>query len=233
MGDLWRNRDSRFLISNSRGKVMSKVEAVGPDNALAELGIELDELRCAIQEEYGAVATTPGQGFHFHTGRHLASILGYLDEWLVGVPEKSIERFAGTGNPFRIGELSPGERVVDVGCGAGIDSLIAAKKVGSSGQVIGVDMTDAMLENARSAAQHSSFDNVEFRKAYAEGLPVTDGWADVVISNGVLNLTPDKSSTLGEMARVLKPTGRLQIADILVQKAVPEGAKRKIDLWTG
>jgi ubiquinone/menaquinone biosynthesis C-methylase UbiE len=161
-------------------------------------------------------------------------MLDYLDEWLEGIPESSIESFAGTGNPFSLGELRPGERVVDVGCGAGIDSLVAAKKVSPNGQVIGVDMTPSMLEKARRGAEEADLKkSVEFREGYAEALPVEDGWADVVISNGVLNLMPDKGAALAEMSRVLKPRGRLQIGDILVQKAVPESAKRKIDLWTG
>jgi arsenite methyltransferase len=195
--------------------------------------LDVGSLREAIREEYAEVASDPHKGFHFHTGRPLARMLEYADEWLEGIPESSLESFAGTGNPFRLGELRPGERVVDVGCGAGIDSLIAAKMVGPEGRVIGVDMTPAMLEKSRRAARHSGCSNVEFREGYAEELPVDDGWADVVISNGVLNLMPDKAGALEEMARVLGPEGRLQIGDILVQKAVPEDAKRKIDLWTG
>ena len=195
--------------------------------------LDVDVLREAIREEYAEVASDPEKGFHFHTGRPLARMLEYADEWLIGIPESSIESFAGTGNPFSLGEIHPGERVVDVGCGAGIDSLIAAKKVGSEGRVIGVDMTPSMLEKARRAAEEAKLSNVEFREGFAEALPVEDGWADVIISNGVLNLMPDKDAALGEMARVLKPGGRLQIGDILVQKAVPESAKRKIDLWTG
>jgi arsenite methyltransferase len=194
---------------------------------------DVDVLRDAIQEEYAEVATDPEKGFHFHTGRPLARLLEYADEWLIGIPESSIQSFAGTGNPFNLGELITGERVVDVGCGAGIDSLIAAKKVGPEGRVIGVDMTPAMLEKARQAANETGLANVEFREGYAEALPVGEGWADVVISNGVLNLMPDKAAVLEEMSRVLKPGGRLQIGDILVQKAVPESAKRKIGLWTG
>jgi arsenite methyltransferase len=194
---------------------------------------DVDVLRDAIQEEYAEVATDPEKGFHFHTGRPLARLLEYADEWLIGIPESSIQSFAGTGNPFNLGELITGERVVDVGCGAGIDSLIAAKKVGPEGRVIGVDMTLAMLEKARQAANETGLANVEFREGYAEALPVGEGWADVVISNGVLNLMPDKAAVLEEMSRVLKPGGRLQIGDILVQKAVPESAKRKIGLWTG
>jgi len=132
-----------------------------------------------------------------------------------------------------MGALREGERVVDVGSGGGIDSLVAARMVGPTGQVIGVDMTPAMLDRARAAARESGLENVEFREAYMEDLPVPDDWATVVISNGVLNLTPDKQKTLGEMFRVLRPGGRLQIADILVSRAVPEAAKKKIDLWTG
>jgi len=203
------------------------------DHLLEEQELNVDVLRQAIQEEYAEVAANPEKGFHFHTGRPLARMLEYADEWLAGIPESSIESFAGTGNPFSLGEILPGERVVDMGCGAGMDSLIAAKKAGPDGRVIGVDMTPAMLGKARRTADYMGLTNVEFREGYAEELPVDDGWADVVISNGVLNLMPDKTAVLGEMARVLKPGGRLQIGDILVQKAVPESAKRKIDLWTG
>jgi arsenite methyltransferase len=195
--------------------------------------LDVGSLREAIREEYAEVASSPEKGFHFHTGRPLAHMLEYAEEWLEGIPESSIESFAGTGNPFSLGELRPAERVVDVGCGAGIDSLIAAKKVGPKGQVIGVDMTPSMLEKARYAANEAKIANVKFREGYAESLPVDEGWADVVISNGVLNLMPDKDTALEEMFRVLKPGGRLQIGDILVQKPVPESAKRKIDLWTG
>ncbi len=195
--------------------------------------LDIRSLREAIREEYAEVASNPKKGFHFHTGRPLARMLEYLDEWLEGIPESSIESFAGTGNPFSLGELHPGERVVDIGCGAGIDSLVAAKKVTPDGWVIGVDMTPSMLEKARRAAEGAGLKSVEFREGYAEALPVEDGWADVVISNGVLNLMPDKAAALEEMSRVLKPNGRLQVGDILVQKAVPESAKRKIDLWTG
>ncbi len=200
-----------------------------------ELEQELDIgiLREAIQEEYAEVANHPTKGFHFHTGRPLARILEYRDEWLEGIPESSIESFAGTGNPFSLGEVQASERVVDIGSGAGIDSLIAAKMVGPEGHVVGVDMTPVMLEKARAAAEEAGLENVEFHQSYAEELPVPDSWADVVISNGVLNLMPDKPAVLIEMFRALKPGGRLQIADILVQKAVPEEAKRKIDLWTG
>lgn len=195
--------------------------------------LDLESLRAAIQKEYNLVALEPQRGFHFHTGRPLAHLLEYPDKWLIDLPESSIESFAGTGNPFSIEALDPGEKVVDIGCGAGFDSLIAARMVLPAGQVVGIDMTPAMIEKARSAADETGISNVEFRHGYAETLPVDDGWADVVISNGVLNLVPEKSTALQEMARILKPGGRLQIGDILVQKAIPESAKRKIDLWTG
>jgi arsenite methyltransferase len=197
------------------------------------LNLNLDELRSAIQGEYEAVAAEPERGFHFHTGRPLARMLEYKVEWLAGLPETAVESFAGTGNPFSLGKIGSGEQVVDVGCGAGIDSLIAARMVGPTGRVVGVDMTQAMLEKARQAAGEATLDNVTFRQGYGEDLPVPDGWADVVISNGVLNLMPDKMAGLQEMARVLKGDGRLQIGDILVQKEVPENAKQDIDLWTG
>ena len=193
--------------------------------------VDREVLREAIQEEYDVVACDPTRGFHFHTGRPLAEILGYQAEWLDGVPEGSIESFAGTGNPFSLGALSPGERVVDIGCGAGIDSLIAARMVGPEGTVIGVDMTPSMLEKAQVSA--TDLDNVEFRFGFGEDLPVPNRWADVVISNGVVNLMPDKHEALTEMARVLKPGGRIQIGDILVDRPVPENEKEKIELWTG
>ena len=194
--------------------------------------LDLDTLRQAIQEEYALVAREPEHGFHFHTGRPLAGLLGYDAAWLEGIPEPTIASFAGTGNPFSPGALQAGERVVDVGSGGGIDSLIAARMVGPSGRVVGVDMTPAMLDMARTSAAASGLGNVEFREGFGEALPVEDGWADVVISNGALNLMPDKSAALREMSRVLKPGGRLQIGDILVQKAVPQSAKEDIALWT-
>ncbi len=196
-------------------------------------GLDVDQLRDAIRDEYARVATNPKQEFHFHTGRRLAGILGYDERWLEGVPEESIASFAGTGNPFSLGALREGERVIDVGCGAGIDSLIAARMVGASGAVIGVDMTPAMLMRATESAARAGCNNVRFEHGLAESLPAPDAWADVVISNGVLNLFPDKLRGLQEMARVLKPGGRLQIGDILIQKTLGDKAKRDIDLWKG
>ncbi len=195
--------------------------------------VDVETLRCEIRKEYAEVAGSPDKGFHFHTGRTLAKLLGYAEAWVDALPEGAVESLAGTGNPFTLGELIPGERVVDVGCGAGFDSLIAARFVGPTGHVIGVDMTPEMLEKARNAVAEAGLSHAEIREGYAESLPVPDSWADVVISNGVVNLCPDKPAVFGEMSRVLKPGGRIQIADILVQKAVPESAKEDISLWTG
>jgi SAM-dependent methyltransferase len=200
---------------------------------LAIPNVDLETLRCEISKEYAEVAANPARGFHFHTGRPLARMLGYPDRLLEGVPERSIEAFAGTGNPFSMGEIRPGEHVVDVGSGAGIDSLVAARMAGPSGRVVGVDMTPEMLDRAKGAAEESGLGNVEFRRGHAESLPVPDGWADVVISNGVVNLCPDKLAVFREMRRALKPAGRLQIGDIVVEKPVPQSAKEKIELWTG
>jgi SAM-dependent methyltransferase len=197
------------------------------------LNLNVEELRASIREEYSAVANDPERGFHFHTGRKLASILGYREEWLDMLPSSAIESMAGTGNPFSLGELKPGEYVVDCGSGSGADSLIAARMVAPKGRVIGVDMTPEMLSKAKNNALEAGMTNVEFREGYLESLPVSDAWADTVISNGVLNLVPDKEAALLEMYRVLKPGGRIQIADIALQKPVPEGSKRDVTLWTG
>lgn len=195
--------------------------------------VSTEALREAVRQEYATVATEPAKGFHFHTGRYLAQLLGYRDEWLGGLPETTIEALAGTGNPLSMGEPQPGEHIVDVGSGSGLDSLIAARMVGPEGAVRGVDMTSAMLTKSRQGARAAGLSNVEFLEGYAESLPVESGWADLVIANGVLNLAPDKLQALREMHRVLKPGGRLQIADIIVQKEVPDSAKADIDLWTG
>jgi SAM-dependent methyltransferase len=194
-------------------------------------GLDTEALREAIREEYSEVARDPSRGFHFHTGRPLARLLAYEDEWLKSVPEPTIASFAGTGNPFSLGLPQRGAQVVDVGCGAGIDTLIAASMVGPEGRVVGVDMTPAMIERARVSVAAAGCSNVRLEVGVAEQLPVEDDWADLVISNGVLNLFPDKLAGLREMARVLKPSGRLQIGDILVSKPVSLAGKRNIDLW--
>lgn len=195
--------------------------------------IFVETLRSEVSKEYAKVAQYPELGFHFHTGRRLAEMLEYEGEWLEGLPEAVIESFAGTGNYFAIGKLNPGERVVDAACGAGLDCLIAAKMVGSTGEVIGVDMTKEMVDKARSNAQAVKIENVSFKQGLMEELPVPDEWADVVISNGAINLAPDKDVVFREMYRVLKPGGRLQVADIMVSKPIPDSAKRNVELWAG
>jgi len=195
--------------------------------------ISLDELREEIRKEYTNVALDPEKDYHFHTGRRAASLLGYVENLYADLPESNIASFAGTGNPFSVGTIDPGETVVDVGSGAGFDSLIASKMVGSSGRVIGFDMTPEMLKKARAGASAMGAMNVEFREGLAESLPLPDGFADVVISNGVLNLTLDKTETLREWFRILKPGGRLQVGDILVERSVPADAMEDISLWTG
>jgi len=195
--------------------------------------LDIDLLRSAIQEEYAEVAACPLKGFHFHTGRFLADRLGYPAERVDPLPDAVVGSFAGVGNPFSWGDLAPGERVLDLGSGAGFDAVLAAQMVGPTGRVIGVDMTPAMLDKARRNAELVGLGNAEFREGFLEALPVEDSVADVVISNGVINLCPDKASVLAEAFRVLKPGGRLQIADIVVNKAVPDGAKQDIALWTG
>jgi SAM-dependent methyltransferase len=193
----------------------------------------VDTLRLEVSNEYAVVANDPEKGFHFHTGRRLADLLGYEDKLLDQFPETVIESFAGTGNVFTLGELKPGEYVLDVGSGAGLDSLIAARMVGNEGKVIGIDMTPEMVAKARQNADQLAIHNVEFIQDYSEELPVPSEWADVIISNGAINLSPDKDAVFSEMFRVLKPGGRLQIADILVQKPVPNSAKNNLDLWAG
>jgi len=197
------------------------------------INVDMQALRSAIQDEYAEVATTPEKGFHFHTGRPLARLLGYPAEVTDPLPEPVIESFAGVANPFIFGELQPGETVVEIGSGAGFDAVLAAQQVGATGRVIGVDMTPAMLAKARANVGRVGLINVEFRRGYMEELPINDASADVVISNGVINLSPDKAAVFREIARVLKPGGRVQMADIVVTRAVPEAAKENIDLWTG
>jgi 2-polyprenyl-3-methyl-5-hydroxy-6-metoxy-1,4-benzoquinol methylase len=203
----------------------------GPSAKAPQIFIET--LRSEVAHEYAQVAQYPELGFHFHTGRRLAGMLEYKDEWLDGFPEPAIESFAGTGNPFSLGVLNPGERVLDAGCGAGLDCLIASRMVGPGGEVIGVDMTSEMLEKAQKSALAVGAKNLFFKLGFIEDLPVPDGWADVIISNGAINLAPDKEAVFRDLHRVLKPGGRLQIADILVKKPIPDSAKRNIDLWAG
>jgi 2-polyprenyl-3-methyl-5-hydroxy-6-metoxy-1,4-benzoquinol methylase len=208
-------------------------EPYRPDGTSRYPQVFIDTLRAEVKDEYAVVAKAPEKGFHFHTGRRLAGMLGYDDEILDSFPAVVIESFAGTGNVFTLGEIKPGEFVLDIGCGAGLDSLIAARKVGEEGKVIGVDMTPEMIHKARTNAAQSGLSNIEFIEDYSEQLPVSTNWADLIISNGAINLSPDKDLVFGEMFRVLKPGGRLQIADILVQKPLPYSAKNNLDLWAG
>ncbi len=195
--------------------------------------VDRDELRRRVSEKYRDVAASPELGFHFHTGAPLARMLAYPDAVVATLPPGTVASFAGTGNPFLFGDLLPGETVVDVGCGAGFDSLIAAQQVGAGGRVIAVDMTQEMRAKAAAGAGQLGLAHVEVREGFAESLPIADGTADVVISNGVINLCPDKPAIFREMYRVLKPGGRLQVGDIVVHREVPQEAKDDIELWSG
>lgn len=199
----------------------------------APAALDIDALACSIQEKYTQVATAPERGFHFHTGGPLAAMLGYQPAWVDATPPEVVDSFAGVGNPFRLGPLPAGAVVLDIGSGAGFDAQQAAHQAGPRGRVIGVDMTHAMLEKARAGAAAAGLANIEFREGRAERLPLPDASVDVVISNGVINLCPDKEAVYREVFRVLKPGGRLQIADVMVQIPVPEDARENIDLWTG
>ncbi len=195
--------------------------------------VDPEALREEVRDKYREVAADPGGDHHFHTGRFLARHLGYDPAWVDDMPEAAIESFAGIANPFALRRLSAGERVVDVGSGAGYDTLVAARQVGDEGRVVGVDMTEEMLVKSRRNAELVGAGNVEFRPGLAEQLPIEDDWADVVISNGVFNLCPDKWSMFEEVHRVLRPGGHLQFGDIANGTEVPEEAIRQIDLWTG
>lgn len=195
--------------------------------------VDLDELRNEVRVKYREVAQNPTAGYHFHTGRAHALRLGYPASPLDRLPEDACEAFAGVGNPFYWGGPESGERVVDLGSGAGMDSFLAALWTGPTGQVIGVDMTPEMIVCSRAMAAKLGLENVEFRQGLIEDLPVADGWADIVISNGVINLCPDKIGVYREIFRVLRPGGRMTVADICLERPVPEDALRDIDLWTG
>ena len=198
-----------------------------------DLLVDPETLREQVRDKYREVAVDPHRTFHFHTGRPLGVRLNYDQASVEALPDRAVESFAGVGNPFSLRRLKPGERVVDVGSGAGFDSFVAAGQVGLAGRVVGVDMTPEMLSKSRATAEALAFDHVEFREGLAESLPAEDGWADAVISNGVINLCADKQAVFTDICRVLKPGGWLQFADISNGRPVPPEALRDVDLWTG
>jgi arsenite methyltransferase len=197
-----------------------------------EVDVDVALLKSEIKKTYASLSAEPEKDFIFPTGRAWAEDLGYPPE-LANVPDTAVESFAGVANPWKLGRLEPGERVLDLGSGAGTDSLIAAQMVGPKGHVTGVDMTQQMIDKARTAATEMGTTHVEFVEAEAERLPFSDGSFDVVISNGVIDLIPDKDAVFSELFRVLTPGGRMQIADVTIQRPVSEEGRRNIDLWTG
>lgn len=203
-----------------------------PHTTVASTTVDPEALRAHVRVKYSEVATNPGGQFHFHTGRRLAELLGYPADVRAELPDDAMASFAGVDNPFAAGRLPVGGRIVDLGSGGGFDCFVAARLVGPTGSVVGVDMTPAMLARSRRVADELGLGNVEFRDGILEALPVADGWADVVISNGVLNLVADKARVLAEAFRVLRPGGVLQFADIAVGGEVPEAARCDIELWT-
>ena len=200
---------------------------------MTEPVVDVATLRDQVREKYREVADDPHRSYHFHTGRPLAARLGYEAAAVDPLPDRAVESFAGVGNPFSLRTLAVGERVVDVGSGAGFDTFIAAGQVGPTGRVVGVDMTPEMLAKSRETTAQLGLDHVEIREGLAEQLPVEDGWADAVISNGVINLCADKRAVFEEIFRVLGPGGWMQFADIANGRPVPPEALRDIDLWTG
>jgi SAM-dependent methyltransferase len=197
-----------------------------------EIPIDVDLLKREIKKTYASLSREPEKDFVFPTGRAWAADLGYPPE-LANVPERAAESFAGVANPFSLGRLEADERVADLGCGAGTDSLVAAQMVGPDGYVTGIDMTPEMLAKARTAAEELGAENVEFVEGEIEHLPFGDASVDVVISNGVIDLAPDKDAVFAEIFRVLRSGGRIQLADVTIQNPVSEEGRRNIDLWTG
>lgn len=196
--------------------------------------LDVATLRDEIRTMYARVAMAPAGDFHFHRGpEYAAARLGYDQHELAQLPTSVTAAFAGVGNPHAIGQIEPDAVVLDIGCGAGIDLLLAARRIGPNGRAIGIDMTVAMRERAMSGAQSCALTNVDVRDGDAMNLPVEDATVDVVISNGVLNLVPDKTRAVREIARVLKSGGRVQLADIVIGEVLPDSALRDIDLWTG
>jgi len=199
----------------------------------ADAPVDVDVLREEIRKTYSDVSAAPGQEFIFPTGRAWAQELGYPEPELTRIPESTAESFAGVANHWTLGRIEPGSVVLDLGCGAGTDLLIAAQMTGPAGRVIGVDMTPTMLDRARDSATEMRLTDVELHESLIEALPLDDGSVDVVISNGVIDLVPDKEAVFDEIDRVLRPGGRLQLADVVIHHEVSEDARTRIDLWTG
>jgi SAM-dependent methyltransferase len=193
--------------------------------------IDVDDLRDKVKEMYRAVADEPHGTFHFEMGYGLAERLGYPTEELDQIPAEAIESFAGVGYHLGLAELRPGERVVDLGSGSGMDAFVAARRIGDSGEVVGVDMTDQQLAKSRRLAARDGIASVRFEQGYIEHAPLPDGWADVVISNGVLNLCNDKAAVFREIARLLKPGGRMAISDIVTEHQLTEAIVCDVNLW--
>jgi arsenite methyltransferase len=196
------------------------------------LPVDPEALRASVRDKYRHVATTPNGGFHFHTGRPLAALLGYDPALVDPLPDRAVESFAGVANPFSLAPLGQGDHILDVGSGGGFDCFVARQLVHPDGHVLGVDMTDEMLAKSTDTARQLGWDNVEFRQGIIEHLPVDDASVDAVISNGVLNLVADKPRAFAEIFRALRPGGRLQFADIAIGREVPYEATCDIDLWT-
>jgi arsenite methyltransferase len=198
----------------------------------SQVDIDVQRLKSEIKKTYASVSQEPEKDFVFPTGRAWAEDLDYPEE-LASVPDTAVESFAGVANPFSLGRLAPGEHVLDIGCGAGTDTLVAAQMVAPAGRVTGIDMTPEMLSRARAAAAEMGATNVDFVEGDVEQLPFPAESFDVAISNGVIDLIPDKDAVFAEIFRVLRPGGRLQIADVTIQQPVSEEGRRDIDLWTG
>jgi len=197
------------------------------------VNLDVAKLREEVGETYSRLVADPGGDFHFHHGIDYAcERLGYDRNELEALPTECTERFAGLGNPNRVGPIEPGETVLDIGCGAGTDLLLAARRTGPGGRVIGVDATPAMRELATANAERAGVsEQVEIRAGMAEELPVDDSSIDVVISNGVINLAPDKNVAFAEIARVLKPGGRLYLADVILSEELSQTSRSDAELW--
>lgn len=222
--------ENPVTVSKLEAKSQARMEDLSMNT---ELPVDPAALREEVKSKYRDVARNPNGEHHFHTGRPLARRLGYNASLVDAMPDAAVESFAGVANPFSLRDLDPGEKVVDAGSGGGFDCFVAAHQVGPQGKVVGIDMLPEMLEKSRATADLMGLKQIEFREGLLEQIPVQDRWADVVISNGVINLCADKRQVFSELWRVLRPGGRLQFGDIANGKPVPAGALRDIELWTG